>query len=711
MAVLMPEGKQSFTNSAGVPLVGGKLYTYDTGTSTPRPTYQDTAGTTPNTNPIILDARGEATVFWSGSYKVILKDASDVTIWTVDNIESVSTDTTLRTDLAASSGSSLVGYLPAGAGAVVTTVQGKLRESVSVLDFGAVGNGIADDTVAIQAAMTAAAGKELSFGDGYTYLISTEIAGVSNVSIVGHSTIKAVTRIRSYLYFGARTNIRITGLIFDLGQSILPTYTSADYAAAVYAASNYNQAVYCYQSSKIYIRDCQFNNLYTAALLFYQCSDVVDVIGNRFESPLQAQDLNANHVLFQTCSAWISVQDNKFRNAYPTTGVRYGVAGVFTSGLTGTLDVCNNLFLYCGRNSDGGHQLGAYSSYGDVAQGVIRNNVFLLSNQQIIRLTTCHHMDVYGNYCSMNALAGADDQMVSIEGTTSLGVAPFGCDDIKVHHNTFQDDYATSRIGVFAGSYDWGYPLKDISISDNLFLGMKYAARLSGSYTRLRVERNNVSGVNGNTIGYDIATVTPTSVYGLQSNATMKDLSIQGNIIDSTSGASAVPINLIYTGFTGAISETTISGNRIYSGVGSTASAIVYRGVATGDLRITDNYIGGFALPLDGAVGSTLLFANNTCRSWTATLPTSTSSWTTASFVNNSYSTGARSGVARLIGGTVTVSTTEILTGDGVVVTRTQVDGSAMGHLSQPSIVTKTSFVINSTSGTESNFVTWEIKH
>jgi hypothetical protein len=156
-STLSPAPKLQFFDANGNPLVGGKLYSYAAGTTTPLATYTDNTATTTNTNPVILNSRGEAGVWLSSSfYKLKLTDSNDVEIWTVDNIGGYATMAELQAAIAAfaaSGGSALVGFIQAGAGAVATTAQAKMRQTISVKDFGAVGNDITDDTAAIQLAI------------------------------------------------------------------------------------------------------------------------------------------------------------------------------------------------------------------------------------------------------------------------------------------------------------------------------------------------------------------------------------------------------------------------------------------------------------------------------------------------------------------------------------------------------------------------------
>src|SRR6185295_6856958 len=91
---ISPSAKQQFFDLNGDPAVGYFLYTYVTGSSTPATTYTDATGGSANTNPIELDSRGEADIWLVGGtiYRYILKTAAGVQIWTVDGIESGSTD-------------------------------------------------------------------------------------------------------------------------------------------------------------------------------------------------------------------------------------------------------------------------------------------------------------------------------------------------------------------------------------------------------------------------------------------------------------------------------------------------------------------------------------------------------------------------------------------------------------------------------------------
>jgi len=93
MAKISPEVfKQELDNNAN-PLAGGKLFTFEAGTSTPKQTFTSEDESAANTNPIILDSAGRYNMWLqSGSYKMVLTDADDVEISTEDDITGGSSD-------------------------------------------------------------------------------------------------------------------------------------------------------------------------------------------------------------------------------------------------------------------------------------------------------------------------------------------------------------------------------------------------------------------------------------------------------------------------------------------------------------------------------------------------------------------------------------------------------------------------------------------
>jgi hypothetical protein len=223
-ATLSPAPKLQFFDANGNPLVGGKLYSYAAGTSTPLATYTGNTTTTANSNPVVLDSRGEAGVWLSSSYyKLKLTDSNNVEIWTVDNVGGFATmaDLTaaiaaLTASLASSSGSSMIGFIQAGTSAVATTAQTKMRETISVKDFGAVGDDTHDDTTNIQAAINYAntIGGDVYFPpgiykitNGLTINNSGDILDVYKASMYGDSSSSA----RIHGMAGSYDMLTITG--------------------------------------------------------------------------------------------------------------------------------------------------------------------------------------------------------------------------------------------------------------------------------------------------------------------------------------------------------------------------------------------------------------------------------------------------------------------------------------------------------------------
>jgi len=204
LSPLAGAGAQFFDNN-GVILSGGKLYTYAAGTTTPLAAYTSSSGSTAHTNPIILDSAGrvpggEIWITAGVPYKFAIYTALNVLLGTYDNLTSglaggvslTSSGYTTATDvqtafdnLGSTAGTSKVGFIATGTGAVSRSAQAKLRDMVSVEDFGAVGDGVTNDTVAIQAALNSgAASVQLT---GKTYVVNGTLTIPPGVTLIGNS--------------------------------------------------------------------------------------------------------------------------------------------------------------------------------------------------------------------------------------------------------------------------------------------------------------------------------------------------------------------------------------------------------------------------------------------------------------------------------------------------------------------------------------------
>jgi hypothetical protein len=155
-------------------------------------------------------------------------EAPDVGLTNPENIEVITTSM----QAIGTTTSDLVSYTPSGTGAVATNVQAKLRESVSVLDFGADPTGVADSTTAIQNAINSGAKRVIAPAGG-TYRITNALTvDADGVEFnFNHSTLRLddATGLLNHILLGNGTTQRNAIRVRNV------TFTRAQVATAGYA--------------------------------------------------------------------------------------------------------------------------------------------------------------------------------------------------------------------------------------------------------------------------------------------------------------------------------------------------------------------------------------------------------------------------------------------------------------------------------------------
>lgn len=189
---LSPSPILQFFNNSGQPNAGGSVLTQVGGIN--YPTYQDPNGNTPLPNPIPLNSRGEVSNASGVSSQLFLEVGQTYayTLYDADGNQLDQANYVTPPIPANSSATSNITYNEGGSGAVTRTLLSRLQDYVSVKDFGATGNGVTDDTTAIQNAINSLGtnGGILYFPPG-NYLVSSTI----NVGNGTNSSISSKTGI------------------------------------------------------------------------------------------------------------------------------------------------------------------------------------------------------------------------------------------------------------------------------------------------------------------------------------------------------------------------------------------------------------------------------------------------------------------------------------------------------------------------------------
>jgi parallel beta-helix repeat protein len=313
--------------------------------------------------------------------------------------------------------SSQIEYTPAGTGVVATNVQAKLREFVSVKDFGAAGDGTTDDTTAIQSALNS--GAVNVFIPKGTYLIS-QITMPSNVRFYGGG-VGSVIKVKN----GANTNAIVSSSAsgFSLEHFKLDgNYTNQTSGSGIVL------------STPIYakIKNVRVENVYGTAILL-SSGYGNEVAGN---TVITCGKLAAGYGIYAFCSNY-----NKIENNYVTDtciGIVVEASGV---GLTANHNtVVGNTSIF---NRQDFTQSGAgfhieESVSGEVKYNTVTGNTFNSNIGPGVSITESSNTVLSGN-----TIANNDD----------IGVSVASAEYLNIVGNVISGNGAAAAAGYQCGIY------------------------------------------------------------------------------------------------------------------------------------------------------------------------------------------------------------------------------------------------------------------
>ncbi len=324
--------------------------------------------------------------------------------------------------------------------------------ALSVKDFGAVGDGVTDDTEAFVTALTTANGKELYIPAG-TYVVNGGVVtdGVDiNIIGVGKPMIQLVTKKSNTRCMDLRNaqSIKITGVAFDAYRE-------------VYGEQGNIACMYIFDSNNIDINNCRFQNCYKEGITLTTAKPV------------------GNNILEN-----ISITNNTFYNTSDNVWVKCGVKN----------------FTFSNNSSELSIGTGVEFVSGEVAEDVVISNNYFKNFRggNAVKLLDCKNVKITGNRmegCLFGVRVFVSEHLVD-------GVP--ACENVLISENVFTDGELEKPcapiVFLTPSTFD-----SDRSLYDNIEISFNEFGTTNGiivAFVENLYLHNNKSDIKGDSFPY-----------------------------------------------------------------------------------------------------------------------------------------------------------------------------------------------------------------
>lgn len=558
--------------------------------------YIGSANQNAQTNPIVAYRDAELTAPWSqpirtvngyaayqgakagiflsvSEFSITVKDSNGVIVLN-DNAAQGFLNYDDLASTALGKGSALVGYKQGNAGSVARTVQAKLRDIVSVKDFGAVGDGVTDDTMAIQAALDTVDGSiKRVFVPAGTYLIGgITINGSVWLDGAGDDVVTFLAKpsigTNNMFYASGIDGITVTNCGFNMQNDVISGSRANAYLEDIFCfvscsnvtithntfrkAINYNiifNATALDECENIYIRDNKFYDGAKGGVFLARYGRNVHVTGNYMldvcDQSLSGISFDKSISLSGVIGAWI--EDNYVQQTISGGGA---IIVEYDARQSENVSIRNNELIDVSEN---GIKVGA-----SVDVKVVGNSV-TGCGAYAYYVEGCYEFLLDGNY-SLNSAKNAVRIYEDVSPTTRNNK------NITVTNNTFRNSNVSGATlgvpGVSTGSNDSYHIVcrqsSYVYIRNNVFIddGASSAGGIVMEGQQYYIEGNNLLQLKAGVVTLSNTSTTPASAYNIANNAGMQTTATGSATVATGNNSVTVTPNAVVEGTNARILAT-----------------------------------------------------------------------------------------------------------------------------------------------------------